>query len=172
MDGMCTTECHFCFGPASSFFLKLFLCPSPLTYWTLSNLGVWGGGVHLPGSVISLFLSYCLWSSQGKTVEVVFPFPSPVDHWAKQVLLTGQKSGYQQGCIPLSISLSFFHLLEFFDSQSLPLSSKLPVSPLFDHSSVVISPSVQKQRKFSNFKDTHDYIGPTQKIQNSPVTRS
>ena len=112
----CTTECHFCFGPASSFFLKLFLCPSPLTYWTLSNLGVWGGGVHLPGSVISLFLSYCLWSSQGKTVEVVFPFPSPVDHWAKQVLLTGQKSGYQQGCIPLSISLSFFHLLEFFDS--------------------------------------------------------
>ena len=101
--------------PASSFFLKLFLCPSPLTYWTLSNLGV-GRGVHLPWSVISLFLSYCLWSSWGKTIEVVFPFPSPVDHWAKQVLLTGQKSGYQQGCIPLSISLSFFHLLEFFDS--------------------------------------------------------
>ena len=37
-----TTECHFCFDPATSFYLGLFLialCFSPLAYWTLSDLG-------------------------------------------------------------------------------------------------------------------------------------
>ena len=32
-----TAECHFCFGPASSFFLELLiiaLCFSPVAYWT------------------------------------------------------------------------------------------------------------------------------------------
>ena len=36
-----TTECHFCFGPASSFFLELMvvvLCSSPVAYWTPSDL--------------------------------------------------------------------------------------------------------------------------------------
>ena len=28
-----TTECHFCFGPSSSFFLELFLHSSPVAYW-------------------------------------------------------------------------------------------------------------------------------------------
>ena len=32
------TECHFCFGPAFSFFLVLFLYYSPVAYWTPSNL--------------------------------------------------------------------------------------------------------------------------------------
>ena len=37
-----TTEHHFCFGPAASFFLELLviaLCSSPVAYWTPSNLG-------------------------------------------------------------------------------------------------------------------------------------
>ena len=40
-----TTECHFCFGPAASFYLELFLIVisfSQLAYWTLPDLG-WGG---------------------------------------------------------------------------------------------------------------------------------
>ena len=34
-----TTECHFCFGPAFSFFLELFLCSFQVAYWTSTNLG-------------------------------------------------------------------------------------------------------------------------------------
>ena len=37
-----TTGCHFCFGPAASFFLGLLvivLCSPPVAYWTPSNLG-------------------------------------------------------------------------------------------------------------------------------------
>ena len=34
-----TTECHFYFGPAFSFFLELFLCSSQVAYWTSTNLG-------------------------------------------------------------------------------------------------------------------------------------
>ena len=37
-----TNENHFCFGPAMSYFLELFiiaLCSSPVAYWTHSNLG-------------------------------------------------------------------------------------------------------------------------------------
>ena len=33
------TEHHVGFGPASSFFLELFLCFSPIAYWTPPNLG-------------------------------------------------------------------------------------------------------------------------------------
>ena len=37
-----TTECHFCFGPATSFIPELLviaLCSSPVAYWTPSNVG-------------------------------------------------------------------------------------------------------------------------------------
>ena len=37
-----TTEYHFCFGPATSFFMGLLvvlLCSSPVAYWTPSDLG-------------------------------------------------------------------------------------------------------------------------------------
>ena len=33
-----TTEHYFCFGSASSFFLELFLCSSPVAYWAATNL--------------------------------------------------------------------------------------------------------------------------------------
>jgi len=35
-----TTGCHLQFGSASSFLLELFLCSSPVAYWTLPTWGV------------------------------------------------------------------------------------------------------------------------------------
>ena len=60
-----TSVRHFHFGPASSFFLELFLCSSPVEYWTPTNLE------GSPFSVISFCLSYYPWSSLGKNTEVV-----------------------------------------------------------------------------------------------------
>ena len=63
-----TTECCFCFGSVSSFFLELFFRSSPVAYWAPPT---WE--VHL--SMYYLFaFSYCSWGSQGKTTEVVFHF--------------------------------------------------------------------------------------------------
>ena len=62
-----TTECHFCFGPAASFFLELFviaLCSSLVAYRTPSDQGA-----HLLGSY-SFAFSYCLWGSAGKNTGV------------------------------------------------------------------------------------------------------
>ena len=45
---MSATECHFCFGPAASFFLKLLviaLCSSPVAYQTPSKLSGPSSGV-------------------------------------------------------------------------------------------------------------------------------
>ena len=70
-----TTEHYLCFGPASSFFLEVFFCSSPVSYWTCTHLG-WVGRVifqdHIflplhkiwPWKIIS-------WGSQGKNTEVV-----------------------------------------------------------------------------------------------------
>ncbi|CAM9851899.1 unnamed protein product [Rangifer tarandus platyrhynchus] len=69
-----TTESHFYFGPASSFFLELFLHSSLVAYWTPTD-----PGAHLLLSYLFAF-SYCLWDSRGKNIEVVCQLPSPVDH--------------------------------------------------------------------------------------------
>ena len=66
-----TTECHFCFGPAASFYLELFLIAlsfSQLAYWTLSDLG--------RGASFSYLFSflYCSWGSHGKNTEVGYDF--------------------------------------------------------------------------------------------------
>ena len=45
-----TAECHFHFGLAASFFLELFLCSSPVAYWTPLNVGGSSSGV----------ISFCL----------------------------------------------------------------------------------------------------------------
>ena len=63
-----TTECHFCFGPAASFFLGLLviaLCSSPVAYCIPTNLG------GSASSVISFAFLYCSWGSCGKNTEVV-----------------------------------------------------------------------------------------------------
>ena len=60
-----TTGCHFCFGSASSFLLELFLCSSPVVYWSPTILGF-----HLSMSYLFSF-SYCSCGSQDKNAEVV-----------------------------------------------------------------------------------------------------
>ena len=67
-----TTECHFCVGPATSFFLELLviaLHSFPVACWTPTSLGG-----HLPVSYISAF-SYCSWGSHGKNTGVVCHSP-------------------------------------------------------------------------------------------------
>ena len=63
-----TNECHFYFGPATSFFLELVvtaLCSSPVAYGTPSNLGGSTSGV------ISFGFSYYLQGSCSKNAGVV-----------------------------------------------------------------------------------------------------
>ena len=69
-----TTEHHFCFGPASSSFLELFLCYSLITYWTPADLE------GLSPSVTSFcpFILFMGFSRQECWRGL--PFPSPVDH--------------------------------------------------------------------------------------------
>ena len=69
-----TTGCCFCFGSVSSFFLELFLCWSPVSYWAPTDLG---------SSCFSV-LSFCLFMLfMGFSRQEYWsglPFPSPVDH--------------------------------------------------------------------------------------------
>ena len=72
-----TTECHFCVGPATSFFLELLviaLHSFPVAYWTPTNLGGSSSGV-IYFCLFILFLGFSwqeYWSG--------LPFPCPVDH--------------------------------------------------------------------------------------------
>ena len=50
--GKFTTECCFCFGSLSSFFLELFLHCSPVAYWAPTSL--WSSSFSIP----SLFLAF------------------------------------------------------------------------------------------------------------------
>ena len=65
----------FCFGSASSFLLELFLCCTPVVYWTPIDLG--------RGSSFSV-LSFCLFTLfmgfSRQEYRSGLPFPSPVDH--------------------------------------------------------------------------------------------
>ena len=65
LPAISTTECYFCFGSISSFFLELFLHWSPVACWTPTNLG------GLSFTILSFAFSYCSWGSQGKNNEVV-----------------------------------------------------------------------------------------------------
>ena len=61
-----TTEHRFCFDPASTSFLELFLCSSQVAYQTPT---IWGEA-HIPGSYLFAF-SYCSWGSHSKNTGVV-----------------------------------------------------------------------------------------------------
>ena len=61
-----THMASFLLWPSSSFFIEPFICSSPVTYWTPTDLGV-----HLSMSYLFAF-SYCLQGSWGKSTEVVF----------------------------------------------------------------------------------------------------
>ena len=71
-----TTECHFCFGLATSFFLGLLvvLCSSPVAYRTPSDLGDSSFGViyFCPFIQFMRFSMQIYWGG--------FPFPPAVDH--------------------------------------------------------------------------------------------
>ena len=73
-----TTECCFCFGSVSSFFLKLFLHWSPVAYWAPTY--------RLKDERSSSFsvLYFCLFITfmgfSGQEYWRGLPFPSPVDH--------------------------------------------------------------------------------------------
>ena len=62
-----STGYHFCFGSASSFFLELFFCSSPVAYWSPTNLR----GLSTWVSYLFAF-SYCPWGPQGKNAEFGF----------------------------------------------------------------------------------------------------
>ena len=59
-----TDERHFHFGSAASFFLELFLCSSPVAYWTSLNVGGSSSGV------IFFAFAYCSWGFHGKNTGV------------------------------------------------------------------------------------------------------
>ena len=64
-----TTEHHFHFGPAASFFLGLLvllLCSSPVAYWTSSNLGD-----SFLNTIFSFVLLYSSWGSHSKYTRMV-----------------------------------------------------------------------------------------------------
>ena len=68
-----TTGYCFCFGSIASFFLELFLHWSPVTYWTLTDLGSSSFSI-LSFCLFILFMGFSrqeYWSG--------LPFPSPVD---------------------------------------------------------------------------------------------
>ena len=69
-----TTGCHFCFGPASSFFLELVLHSSPIAYWAPTDLG------DSSFSVLSLFLLILFMGFLRQEYWNGLPFLSPVDH--------------------------------------------------------------------------------------------
>ena len=67
------SKCHFHFSLASSFFLELLLCSSPVAYWTPINMGGSSSEVKF-FCLFILFMGFLRqehWSG--------FPFPSPVD---------------------------------------------------------------------------------------------
>ena len=69
-----TTECCFCFGSVSSFFLELFLHSSPVAYWASTDLG------SSSFSIISFCLFILFVRFSRKESGSGLPFPSPVDH--------------------------------------------------------------------------------------------
>ena len=71
-----TTESHFCFGPSTSFFLKLLviaLCSSPVAYWIPSNMG--GSSGAIPFFLFILFMGFS-WQECWNGL----PFPPSVGH--------------------------------------------------------------------------------------------
>ena len=66
-----TTEYRFCFGLASSFFLELFLCSSPVAYWTTGGLLFW---YHI------FLLFHTVHGVLEPRILEWFAFPPPVDH--------------------------------------------------------------------------------------------
>ena len=110
-----TTQQCYCFGPASSFFLKLLviaLHSSPVAYWIPVNLG------DTSSSVISfcLFILFMGFSWQEYWNDL--PFPPPVDHVLPEpstvtcpswVALHGMANSFIELCKPLHQDRAVIH---------------------------------------------------------------
>ena len=70
-----TIECHFCYGPVTSFFLELLAPLSPVAYWTLCNPGRVGGWWLMSLCLFILVLGFL-----GQEYWSGLPLPPPVDH--------------------------------------------------------------------------------------------
>ena len=68
-----TTNHHFCFSPAYSFSLELFLCSSPVAHWTPTD-------VEGSSSGVISFCLFILFRVLRAEYRSVLPFPSLVDH--------------------------------------------------------------------------------------------
>ena len=69
-----TTQCCFCFGSVSSFFLEFVLHWSPVAYWAPTDLG------SSSFSVLSFCLFILFMGFSRQETRSGLPFPSPVDH--------------------------------------------------------------------------------------------
>ena len=82
--GSPTSQCHFCFGPATSFLLSLLviaLCFSPVAYWTPSDLGGSSSGV-VSFCLFMLFMGSSWWEYWSD-----LPFPPPVTTFCQNSVL-------------------------------------------------------------------------------------
>ena len=127
-----TTEHHFCFDPASSFFLELLviaLCSCPVVYWTPFD----------PVNSSSSITSFCLFilpiQFSWREYWSGLPFPSPVDHvlselsimtYPSWVALLGTVHGFIEFQKPLhqdkavileGVSYMYVHLTDSFPSR-------------------------------------------------------
>ena len=110
-----TTEHHFCFGPATSFFLELLgIAPhsSLVPYWTLSNL-------EGPSSSI---ISFCFFMPLMRVLQQKYwsslPFPPLADHILSElstmtcpswVALNGMAHSFIDSCKPLCHNKAVTH---------------------------------------------------------------
>ena len=74
-----TTECCFCFGSISSFFLELFLHWSPLVYWAPTDME------SSPFSVLSFCLFMLFTGFSRQEYWSGLPFCSPVGHFFSEL---------------------------------------------------------------------------------------
>ena len=118
-----TTGCCFHFGSVSSFFLELFLHPSPVVYWAPTNLG----------SSSFSFISFCIFILfMGFSRQEYWnglPFPSPVDHILSELSTMIRLSwvalyGMAQSFIELDKAV--VHVMSLIHFQWLWFSSCLP----------------------------------------------
>ena len=107
-----TTECCFCFGSISSFFLQLLLHSSPVASWALTNLG----SSSLTVISFCLFILFMGFSRQEYWSSL--PFPSPVDHILSErstvtclswVALHGMAHRFIELCKPLCHNKAVIH---------------------------------------------------------------
>ena len=99
-----TTECCFCFGSLSSFFLKLFLHWSPVAYWAPTYRLKDERSSSFSVLYFCLFILFIGFSRQ--KYRSGLPFPSPVDHILSEIFTTT----YLSWVVLHSMDLSFIEL--------------------------------------------------------------